>query len=97
MTISRFIWVVSFSGIALLMAVAIVVLSALNERTQLDLQARQVALSSGVLSPQGQQIGNAVLRDAANAAMTNRQMHAMLLKYGYNIQPAAGTLEMPNE
>jgi len=89
MTFSRYLWLVILAGIAAAMAIAIIVMSALNERTQRDLQVRQAALSSGVLGPQGQQIGNAILQDMANAATTNRAMRALLLKYGYNIQPAA--------
>jgi len=85
MTFSRYLWLVILAGIAAAMAIAIIVMSALNERTQRDLQVRQAALSSGVLGPQGQQIGNAILQYMANAATTNRAMRALLLKYGYNI------------
>jgi hypothetical protein len=90
MTRSRFVWLVILAGIAAAMAIAIVVMSALNERTQRDLQARQAALSSGILGPQGQQIGNAILQEMAAAATTNRPMRELLKKYGYNIQPATG-------
>jgi hypothetical protein len=91
MTFSRYLWLVILAGVAAAMAIAIVVMSALNERTQRDLQARQAALNSGVLGPQGQQIGNAILQDMAAAATTNRSMRALLQKHGYNIQTPAGT------
>ena len=98
MKLSRFIWLVILAGLAMAMAIAIVVLSALNERTQRDLQARQLALNSGVLGPQGQQIGNAILQEMAAAATTNASMRAMLKKHGYTIQPAAApTPEVSNE
>jgi hypothetical protein len=90
MTFSRYLWLLILAGVATAMAIAIVVMSALNERTQRDLQARQAALSSGVLGPQGQQIGNAILQDMAAAATTNRPMRELLKTYGYTIQPAAG-------
>ena len=97
MTFSRYLWLVILAGVAAAMAIAIVVMSALNERTQRDLQARQAALNSGVLGPQGQQIGNAILQDMASAAVTNRSMRALLQKHGYTIQPAAATPEVPND
>jgi hypothetical protein len=90
MTFSRYRWLLILAGVATAMAIAIVVMSALNERTQRDLQVRQAALSSGVLGPQGQQIGNAILQEMAAAATTNRPMREVLKKYGYTIQPAAG-------
>ena len=57
MTFSRYLWLVILAGVATAMAIAIVVMSAFNERTQRDLQARQAALSSGVLGPQGHPAG----------------------------------------
>jgi hypothetical protein len=90
MTFSQYRWLLILAGVATAMAIAIVVMSALNERTQRNLQARQAALSSGVLGPQGQQIGNAILQEMAAAATTNRPMREVLKKYGYTIQPAAG-------
>ncbi len=87
---SNFVGLIILAGLVATMAIAIVVMSALNESTQRDLQARQLALNSGVLGPQGQQIGNAILQDMANAATTNAPMRAMLKKHGYTIQPAAG-------
>jgi glutaminase len=96
MTFSRYLWLLILAGVAAAMAIAIVVMSALNERTQRDLQARQAALSNGVLGPQGQ-IGNAILQDMAAAAVTNRSMRALLQKHGYTIQPAAATPEVPND
>ena len=90
MTRAKFVGLVILAGLATAMAIVIVVLCALNERTQRDLQARQLALNSGVLGPQGQQIGNAILQEMANAATTNRPMRELLKKHGYNIQPAAG-------
>lgn len=88
---SQFIWLVSLAGLVTVLAVVIVTVSVVNERTQRNLQARQVALSSGVLGPQGQQIGNAILQDMASAASTNIEMRALLLRHGYNIQTPAGT------
>ncbi len=86
---SNFIGLIILAVLAATMAITIVVMSALNERTQRELQARQLALNSGVLGPQGQQIGNAILQEMANAATTNGSMRAMLKKHGYTIQPAA--------
>ena len=97
MAFSRYLWLLILAGVAAAMAIAIVVMSALNERTQRDLQARQAALSNGVLGPQGQQIGNAILQDMAAVATTNRPMRELLKKYGYTIQPAAATPEVPND
>ena len=88
---SQFIWLVSLAGLVAVLAVVVVTVSAVNEAAQRDLQARQVALNSGVLGPQGQQIGNAILQEMAAAAVTNRSMRALLKKHGYNIQPPAGT------
>jgi hypothetical protein len=86
---SQFIWLVSLAGLVAVLAVVIVMVSVVNERTQRELQARQVALNSGVLGPQGQQIGNAILQEMAAAAVTNRSMRALLKKHGYTIQPTA--------
>ena len=97
MTFSRYVWLVILAGIAAALAIASVVMAAFNERTQRELQARQAALSSGVLGPQGQQIGNAILQEMAAAATTNRPMRKLLKKYGYTIQPAAATPEVPND
>ncbi len=86
---SQFIWLVSLAGLVAVLAVVIVTVSVVNERTQRNLQARQAALNSGVLGPQGQQIGNAILQDMASAASTNIEMRALLLRHGYNIQTPA--------
>ena len=88
---SSFVSLIILAGLVATLAIAIVVMSALNERAQRDLQARQLALNSGVLGPQGQQIGNAILQEMATAATTNAPMRAMLKKHGYTIQPAATT------
>lgn len=80
--------------IVLLLSVACVVLSVslvqtirINQRIQVELQTNQQLLNSGILGPQGQQIGNNLLQDMANTATRNADMRQLLAKYGYQIQP----------
>lgn len=87
---SGFLWLMTLACVASAMAIASVAMSAINERTQRNLQAQQAALNNGVLGPQGQQIGNAILQEMAASATTNRAMRALLKKHGYDIKPAAG-------
>ena len=86
-----FICLVALAGLAVVVALARVLLSAANERTQQDLQARQQAINNGILGPQGQQISGAVLQDMARAASTNRDMRGLLGRYGYTVSAADGS------
>lgn len=80
--------------IILLLSIVCVVLSfslvltiRVNQRVQVELQANQQRLNSGILGPQGQQIGNNLLQDMANTATRNADMRQLLAKYGYQIEP----------
>ncbi|MCX7009756.1 MAG: hypothetical protein NTY53_21365, partial [Kiritimatiellaeota bacterium] len=46
----------------------------------------QTEISRGLLSQQGQQIGNSILQDMVVAAAKNPHMHKLLGENGYNIQ-----------
>lgn len=89
MKTSHFVWLVVLAGIAVAFAFTIVVMSAVNDRAQQRIQAQQLAISNGVLGPQGQQISAAILQDMANASANNPEMSSLLRRYGYTVQPGA--------
>jgi len=89
MRTSQFTWLVVLAGASVVFAFAIVVLSAVNDKTQQNLQAQQVAINNGVLGPQGQQISAAILQDMANASANDRDLRMLLKRYGYTVQAGA--------
>ena len=91
MRLPKFVCLVVLAGVALALAAVIVLLSVANERTQRSLQAQQLAINSGILGPQGQQISAAILQDMANTAANNANIRALLGKYGYTVQSGAAT------
>ena len=91
MKLSKYIWLVALGGVTVLLAFCIVLLSAINDRTQQNLQSQQLAINNGVLGPQGQQISAAILQDMANASANNRAMRTLLRKYGYTVQSGVAT------
>ena len=105
MKLPKFVCLMILGVATLALALAIILLSISNERTQMILQAQQQSLNGGILGAQGQQVSSAILQDMAGAAASNRNLRSLLGKYGYNIQPAtaaatadgAGTTAKKNE
>ncbi len=91
MSLAKFVCLVSLSGVSVALALGIVALSAVNERSQGRVQAQQMAINNGVLGPQGRQISGAILQDMAAVSVTNVDMGGLLRKYGYTVQTDAGT------
>ena len=91
MRTSQFIWLVILAGTTVVLAFSVVVLSAINDKTQQNLQAQQMAINNGVLGPQGQQISSAILQDIANASSNDRDLRMLLKRYGYTVQSAPAT------
>jgi hypothetical protein len=89
MRTSQFVWLVVLAGAAVAAAAAIVVLSAVNDKAQREIQAQQLAINNGVLGPQGQQISAAILQDMASVSANNREMSNLLRRYGYTVQSGA--------
>ncbi|MEI8242652.1 MAG: hypothetical protein WCI17_05245 [bacterium] len=87
MKLPKFIILLMLGVVTLALALAIVLLSARNERAQRMVQAQQLAINNGILGAQGQQISSAILQDMAHAAASNRNLRSLLGKYGYNVQP----------
>lgn len=79
------------SIVCVVLSVSLVLTFRANQRVQMGLQANQQRLNSGILGPQGQQIGNNLLQDMANTATRNENMRKLLAKHGYQIQPTAST------
>lgn len=79
--------VLLLSGVCFVLSVSLVLTFRLNQNVQAKLQANQQRLNSGILGPQGQQIGNNLLQDMANTATRNVNMRQLLAKYGYQVQP----------
>lgn len=96
MSTIQYIWLVLASGIAVVLALAVVVLSVSNASTQRTVQARQLALSNGVLGPQGQQISAAILQDMANASATDPGLRALLKRHGFTVQSGAASNGAPS-
>jgi hypothetical protein len=82
---------------ALALSVGVVVVVDANQRLQRDMQAQQARLSGSVIGAQGQQISGAILRDMANASVSNVRMRDLLTRHGYTVNvsptnaPAATT------
>lgn len=79
--------VLLLSVVCVVLSVSLVLTFRANQKMQAQLQANQQLLNSGILGPQGQQIGNNLLQDMANSATRNADMRKLLAKYGYQIQP----------
>ncbi|MEI6647624.1 MAG: hypothetical protein WCP12_16420 [bacterium] len=80
------------SVVCVALSVSLVLTSRANQRLQVELQANQQRLNSGILGPQGQQIGNNLLQDMATTATRNADMRQLLAKHGYQIQPATNSV-----
>lgn len=83
---THYIIVLLLSVVCVVLSVSLVLTFRANQKMQAQLQANQQILNSGILGPQGQQIGNNLLQDMANSATRNPDMRKLLAKYGYQIQ-----------
>lgn len=83
---THYIIVLLLSVVCVVLSVSLVLTFRANLKMQAQLQANQQLLNSGILGPQGQQIGNNLLQDMANSATRNPDMRKLLAKYGYQIQ-----------
>ena len=84
---THYVLLLLLSLVCVVLSVSLVLTFQVNQRVQAELQANQQRLNSGILGPQGQQIGNNLLQDMANTATRNGSMRQLLAKYGYQIQP----------
>jgi hypothetical protein len=82
-----FFLVLLLSVVCVVLSVALVFIARANQQVQAGLQAKQQQLNSGILGPQGQQIGNSLLQDMANSAARSTGMRKLLEKHGYQIPP----------
>jgi len=85
---ASFFVVLLLSVVCVVLSVSLVFIARANQKVQTGLQAKQQQLNSGILGPQGQQIGNSLLQDMANAAARSAGMRKLLEKHGYQLQPA---------
>jgi Na+-transporting NADH:ubiquinone oxidoreductase subunit NqrC len=83
---THYIIVLLLSVVCVVLSVSLVLTFRVNQKMQAQLQSNQQLLNSGILGPQGQQIGNNLLQDMANSATRNPDMRKLLAKYGYQIQ-----------
>jgi Na+-transporting NADH:ubiquinone oxidoreductase subunit NqrC len=88
MKFKPYVIVLLLSVVCVVLSVSLVMTFRANQKMQAQLQANQQILNSGILGPQGQQIGNNLLQDMANSATRNPDMRKLLAKYGYQIQEA---------
>jgi len=88
MKFKPYVIVLLLSVVCVVLSVSLVMTFRANQKMQAQLQANQQLLNSGILGPQGQQIGNNLLQDMANSATRNPDMRKLLAKYGYQIQEA---------
>ena len=84
---ASYITVLLLAIVCVVLSVALVFTARANQRLQAEVQAKQQVLSSGILGPQGQQIGNSLLQDMANAAARSPGMRKLLENHGYQVQP----------
>jgi Na+-transporting NADH:ubiquinone oxidoreductase subunit NqrC len=89
---THYIIILFLSLICFVLSVSLVVTYKVNQGLQAELQANQQRLNSGILGPQGQQIGNNLLQDMAAIATKDAAMRQLLAKYGYQIQPASDSV-----
>ncbi|MEI7899245.1 MAG: hypothetical protein WCK89_03265 [bacterium] len=80
--------VLLLSVVCVVLSIALVFTAQANQRVQARVQAKQKLLNSGILGPQGQQIGNSLLQDMASTAARSAGIRRLLEKHGYQIQPA---------
>jgi hypothetical protein len=85
---THYVIILLLSMLCFVLSVSLVLTFKVNQGLQAELQAKQERLNSGILGPQGQQIGNNLLQDMANSANRNAGMRQLLAKYGYQIQPS---------
>jgi hypothetical protein len=78
--------------ICFVLSVSLVLTFKVNQGLQAELQANQQRLNSGILGPQGLQIGNNLLQDMATLANRDAGMRQLLAKYGYQIQPSTNAV-----
>ena len=78
--------VVLLLGVAcVILTTSLILIARTNQRLQIQLQARQQALSQGILGQQAQQISSGVLQDMAGAAAEDAEIRRLLEKYGYRV------------
>ena len=88
---THYVIILLLSMVCFVLSVSLVLTFKVNQGLQAELQANQQRLNSGILGPQGQQIGNNLLQDMANTANRNAGMRQLLAKYGYQIQPSSNS------
>jgi len=71
------------SVVCLVMAIWVIGTGRSNEKLQAKLQAQQVEIDRGNVS---RQVGNRIVQDMVAAGATNREMRAVLQKYGMTPQ-----------
>jgi DNA-binding protein H-NS len=69
------------------MTVALILVQHINQKLQVELQARQQMLNQGILGQQAQQISGGVIQDMATAAVKSRGIRVLLEKNGYRASP----------
>ncbi len=89
---THYVIILLLSMICFVLSVSLVLTFKVNQGLQTELQANQQRLNSGILGPQGQQIGNNLLQDMANLANRDAGMRQLLAKYGYQIQPSTNAV-----
>jgi len=89
---THYVIILLLSMVCFVLSVSLVLTFKVNQGLQAELQANQQRLNSGILGPQGQQIGNNLLQDMATAANSNAGMRQLLAKYGYQIQPTTNAV-----
>lgn len=89
---THYVIILLLSMVCFVLSVSLVLTFKVNQGLQAELQANQQRLNSGILGPQGQQIGNNLLQDMANSANSNVGMRQLLAKYGYQIQPTTNSV-----
>ena len=93
----QFYTVVITSALCLVLSVVLIALGQSSQHTQLDfqkrqneiqleLQKRQAEVQKGALSDK---VGGAILQDMALASIKNTKIKDVLVKNGYNVQPAS--------
>jgi hypothetical protein len=75
---------VALGGLALVLALVVVIFNVTNQSLERKLQAQQGAIRQGQMS---QQVGTAIVRDAAQMAVQGRdsQLRDLLAKHGITI------------
>jgi hypothetical protein len=71
------------------LSVATVATARSNQQLQIEAQARQARINTGILSQSSQQITTSLLQDMAAVAPKSAGMRELLAKHGYNVPASA--------